>query len=421
MNAIRTIVQNDLKIYFSQMGNLIGLILLPIVFTLVLGWAFGGGGNEGPARVRVDVLDEDGTAASAALLAQLRTTNELLTLCPMDNDTDDFCRMGKEILTVELGKARAQDEQTDGFLLIPAGYAQAIENLARTEFHFFAAGNPALPNAVQQSIEAVLHKINGASTTARVTNALLDRLAAQTGLEPLIGPLQPTFVHAVYVDAAARLDARRDAVRYQTTTGEEASGSESGFGQSVPGMGSMYVMFTVLAAINVLLRERTQWTLQRLAALPLTRAQILGGKIATYFILGMIQFLVIFAVGLIVGLDFGARPFLLFPIMIAFVLCITALAFAIAPWVKSEGQAGAISRLLALAFAPLGGAWWPLDIVPDFMHIIGHLSPVAWAMDAFQNIMWYSGGLVDIMLELAVLLGVAVILFGIGVRSFRAV
>ncbi|MEZ4659181.1 MAG: hypothetical protein R2911_16590 [Caldilineaceae bacterium] len=48
MNAIRTIVQNDLKIYFSQMGNLIGLIILPIVFTLVLGWAFGGAGNEGP-------------------------------------------------------------------------------------------------------------------------------------------------------------------------------------------------------------------------------------------------------------------------------------------------------------------------------------------------------------------------------------
>ncbi|MEZ4659183.1 MAG: ABC transporter permease [Caldilineaceae bacterium] len=133
----------------------------------------------------------------------------------------------------------------------------------------------------------------------------------------------------------------------------------------------------------------------------------------------MIQFLVIFAVGLIVGLDFGARPFLLFPIMIAFVLCITALAFAIAPWVKSEGQAGGIARLLALALAPLGGAWWPLDIVPDFMRMIGHLSPVAWAMDAFHDIMWYSGGLTEIRPELAVLLGAAAVLFGIGVRSFR--
>ncbi|MEZ4713936.1 MAG: ABC transporter permease [Caldilineaceae bacterium] len=419
MNAIRTIVQNDLKIYFSQMGNLIGLILLPIVFTLVLGWAFGGGGNDGPVRVRVDVLDEDGTAAAAALLEELRTTNELLTLCPMDNDADDFCRMGEDSLTLELGKERAHDEQTDGFLVIPAGYARAIEQLEHVELHFLAAGNPMLPNAVQQTIEAVLQKINGASTTASVTNALLDRLAKQTGLEPLIGPLQPTFVNAVYVDASARLDARRDAVRYQTTTGAEAMASDNGFGQSVPGMGSMYVMFTVLAATSVLLRERTQWTLQRLAALPLTRAQILGGKIATYVMLGMIQFLVIFAVGLIVGLDFGARPFLLFPIMIAFVLCITALAFAIAPWVNNEGQASGISRLLALAFAPLGGAWWPLDIVPGFLRVVGHLSPVAWAMDAFHDIMWYSGGLADIMPELAVLLGAALILFGIGVRSFR--
>ncbi|MEZ4659182.1 MAG: hypothetical protein R2911_16595 [Caldilineaceae bacterium] len=218
--------------------------------------------------MRADVLDEDGTAASAALLAQLRTTNDIITLCPMENDADDFCRMGEQPLTVELGKERAQAEQTDGFLVIPAGYAQAIENLERIEFQFFAAGNPTLPNAVQQTIEAVLRKVNAASTTARVTNALLDRLAAQTGLDALIGPLQPTFVNAVYVDASARLDARGAAVQYQTTTGEEATGSDSGFGQSVPGMGSMYVMFTVLAAINVLLRERTQWTLQRLAALP---------------------------------------------------------------------------------------------------------------------------------------------------------
>ncbi len=439
MNAIRTIVQNDLKIYLSQVGNLVGLIIMPIAFTLVLGWAFSSGGSSGSERIRIDVLDEDQSVASDLLLKELRSANDTLILCPMDNDADDFCRLGTELasegqesegledeapqkgggLSIALGKERAEDEVTDAFLIIPAGYGASLEDFESVELQFYAAGNPALPSSFQQTLGTVLQKLNGASTTAAVTDALLDNLSDQTGLDSLIDPLQDELVNAVYENASVQMNARESAVRYETTTGVEAEEPDQGFGQSVPGMGTMYVMFTVLAATSVLLRERRQWTLQRLASLPISRSQILGGKIITYFILGMIQFLIIFAVGLAVGLDFGERPMLLFPIMIAFVLCITALAFAVAPWMANQEQAGGVARLMALAFAPLGGAWWPLEIVPDFMRTIGHLSPVAWAMGAFHDIMWYSGGLASILPELGVLLGAAALLFVVGVRGFK--
>lgn len=419
MNAIRTIVQNDLKIYFSQRGNLVGLFVLPIIFTLVLGWAFSADGGGSPEQIRVDVLDEDQTEASSHLLNELRAANDTLVLCPMDNDADDFCRLDDEALTTSLGQERAAAEVTDAFLIIPAGYAQSLDGFDQVDLQFYAAGNPGLPNSFEQTVATVLQKLNSASTTAAVADALLDNLSEQTGLDSLIKPLQSELVNAVYTNVTAQIEDRADAVRYETTTGVESNAPDQGFGQSVPGMGTMYVMFTVLAATSVLLREKQQWTLQRLTALPISRAQILSGKIITYFILGMIQFLVIFAVGLIVGLDFGTRPLLLFPIMMAFVLCITALAFAIAPWMANQEQAGGVARLLALAFAPLGGAWWPLEVVPNFMRIIGHLSPVAWAMDAFHDVMWYSGGLGEILPEVGILSAVAALLFVIGVRSFR--
>ena len=74
---------------------------------------------------------------------------------------------------------------------------------------------------------------------------------------------------------------------------------------------------------------------------------------------------------------------------------------------------------LALTFASLGGAWWPLEIVPEFMQRIGHLTPVAWVMDAFRDLLFYGGGLSAILPELAVLLGAAVLLFGVGIWRFR--
>jgi ABC-2 type transport system permease protein len=168
-----------------------------------------------------------------------------------------------------------------------------------------------------------------------------------------------------------------------------------------------------------LLRERQRWTLQRLAALPLARGHLLGGKALTYFALGMVQYGIVFAVGLLVGLNFGPHPLLLLPVMGAFVLCCTALTFALAPLMTSEGQANVVAQLVGLTLAALGGAWWPLEIVPEYLQRIGRLSPVAWAMAAFHDLLFYSGGLADILPEIAVLLAAAAVLFGVGVWRFR--
>jgi ABC-2 type transport system permease protein len=155
--------------------------------------------------------------------------------------------------------------------------------------------------------------------------------------------------------------------------------------------------------------------------MPVRRGQVLGSKMLTYFALGMLQFAVVFAVGLAVGLDFGPSPLLLLPVTAAFALCCTGLTFAIAPALTSERQASVVAQLLALTLAPLGGAWWPLEVVPRFMQLLGRLSPVAWAMDAFRDLIFYGGGWAAILPEIGVLLAATVLLFGLGIRRFRYV
>ena len=420
LKIIWNIAANDLRMFFSQTGNLVSLLLIPLGFTLVLGWT-SGGGNDGLQQVRIDVLDQDQSEQSAHLLEEIRIANETLILCPMDNDVDDFCQLEGGSLELDGAILRAQEERTNGLIVIPAGYSQRLANFESVKIDFYAAGDPTLPNAVEETMNAVLQKMNTASLTAGVADALLDNLGTQTGLGLLFGGVQAQFVDDLYQDAQSRITQRPAGVRYVSATEGEASETTlaDGFGQSIPGMGSMFVMFTVLGGMAVLFRERSQWTLQRLAALPISRAQILGGKALTYVILGMIQFAIVFGVGLMVDLNFGSQPLLILPIMIAFVLCSTAIAFAIAPYVTSESQANGIARLLGLTLAPLGGAWWPLEIVPDFMRVIGYLSPIAWAMSAFQDVMWYGGGMVDILPEIGVLLAATVILFFFGVRGFR--
>ena len=422
MRSILTIVLNDLNIFFSQRGNLVGLLVIPVLLTLVIGWSLGHiGGGGGPTRLRVDIIDLDQTELSANLIDDLRASNDALVLCPLDNDADDFCRLGEEPLQLERAVERARSGRTSALIVIPAGYAAALEGFERTNIDFYSLSDPLQPDPIRQSLDAVLQRASSASMTTGVAGALLDNLIAAIELPPLEVETRDGFLRALYQRSQRLLTEQPSLVRFQAAdaAGDGEDGSMNGFNQSAPGMGSLYVMFTVLGGMAVLLRERRQWTLQRLVVLPLSRAQILGAKIGVYFSLGMIQYFIVFAVGAALGMDFGANPAAILAVMAAFVLCITALTFALAPWIKSEGQARGLVLLLSLSLAPLGGAWWPLEIVPQFMQTLGHLSPVAWAMDAFQDLIWYNGSITDVLPEIGVLLAAAAALFTLGIRSFK--
>ncbi|MDE0181348.1 MAG: ABC transporter permease [Caldilineaceae bacterium] len=419
MRPILTIVLNDLRIFFSQRGNLVGLLVIPVLLTVVIGWSLGQFVGGGEPRLRVDLIDLDGSGLSARLIDELLATNDALVLCPLDNDADDYCRLEGEALDLERAVERARRGRTEALIVIPAGYAAALETFEQAGIDYYSSSDPLQPDAVLQGLDAVLQRVNSASMTAGVAGALLDNLTAGLGLPAFNEAVRTEFLDGLYRNAEQKLIEMPASVRFET--GEEEAGldaSDNGFNQSAPGMGSLYVMFTVLGGMAVLLRERKQWTLQRLMALPLSRGQILGSKIVVYFVLGMIQYMIVFVVGWIAGMDFGDDLPALFAVMAAFVLCITALTFALAPWIKSEGQASGFVLLLSLSLAPLGGAWWPLEIVPDFMRTLGHLSPVAWAMDGFHDLIWYSGGFGDVLPEVGVLLAAAVVLFAVGIRGF---
>jgi ABC-2 type transport system permease protein len=393
---------------------------LPVVLTVGLGFAFGE--SSGPETLRVDVIDEDKTAYSAHLIAELRAANETLALCTLEvtaSDENNPCDLAGKPLTLTSGQERVREGDSAALIVIPSGYGAALQNFESAQIDFYSTTNATSPDPVRQTLDAVLLRANSASLTAGVADAVLDRLGSHGEINALIAPWQASFVADLYTNTETLLVQRPSVVRTVAVGGEETSEPGSGFGQSVPGVGSMYVMFTVFGGMAMLQRERKRWTLQRLAAMPLTRGQILGGKILTYFTLGMFQYLLVFSVGLIVGLDFGANPWLLLPAMAAFVLCCTALTFAIAPLLSSEMQAGAMAQILSLSFAALGGAWWPLEIVPEFMQTVAHLTPVAWVMDAFQDLLFYGGDFTAILPEIGVLLTAAAVLFALGIWRFR--
>lgn len=410
---------NDLRLFLSNRGNLIGLLLIPIVMTLVVGVATSGASDE-PTTIRVDVLDQDNSPLASQFIESLRRANSSLVLCPMDNDSEDRCQLAEtRQFDLDWAIARVEEETTRAAIAIPAGFASRVQAFNAVEIGYYSREEAGVPGVVEQAAGAAIQRVNGAAVAARTGAEILASVEGLSSDEEE----RRDFERAVYARAAEIWQAEPARVSFEYTGEPQAGGVGSnlqeGLGQSVPGMGSMFVMFTVFGGMTALIVERKQWTLQRLAVAPLSRAQLLGGKILARLTLGVLQFMVVFGVGLAAGIQLGEDPLALIVVAIAYTLAITALSFALGTWLRNEAQASGFSLLLSLVLAPLGGAWWPLEIVPEFMQAIGHLSPVAWAMDGFHALIFNNGSIQDVFLPVAVLLGITGISFAWGIARFK--
>ncbi len=89
---------------------------------------------------------------------------------------------------------------------------------------------------------------------------------------------------------------------------------------------------------------------------------------------------------------------------------------------KNDQQAGGVGVMLGIGLAALGGAMVPLTIMKIFSPVlwqVAHITPHAWGIEAFEELILRNGTIADILLPLAVLAGFAIVMFALGIWRFR--
>jgi ABC-type Na+ efflux pump permease subunit len=195
----------------------------------------------------------------------------------------------------------------------------------------------------------------------------------------------------------------------------------SGFQQAVPGI---LVMFTLLVLLtsgsSLLVVERSQGLLRRLASAPISRAQVVAGKWAGRMVLAALQIGSAVLVGTIV-FDMQWGPDVA---MIAVVLCAWAAFCASAGlWLgtvaRTEAQAGGLGALGANALAALGGCWWPVEVAPAWMQGLQNFLPTGWTMDALHKLISFEAGALSAVPQVALLFLGAAFVAALATRRFR--
>jgi hypothetical protein len=182
--------------------------------------------------------------------------NSTLVLCPFDNDETDICQLGEAAtLDEERAVARLIDNTSPALVEIPAGFEESLQAGEPVSIVYRSNENAAAPSYILQAAQAVVQQMGGALVAAQVGVNTVDGSGV---VEFADEAERAAFWQGVY-DRAAELWAQdpvtidfRESVQ---ATSSAPSGAQRGFGQSIPGMGSMFVMFTVLTSLYVLIRS----------------------------------------------------------------------------------------------------------------------------------------------------------------------
>jgi ABC-type multidrug transport system permease subunit len=170
----------------------------------------------------------------------------------------------------------------------------------------------------------------------------------------------------------------------------------------------------------LLVVERRQGLLRRLASTPISRSSVVAGKWLGRVGLGLVQV----AFGMITGtvlfrMNWGGNLPAVVGVLVLYGGMMAALGMLLGSLARTEGQAVAIGVLSSNTLAALGGCWWPIEIAPPWMRHLALFLPTGWAMDALHELISFGSPPAAVVANVAAIVATGVILLALAARAFR--
>jgi len=139
----------------------------------------------------------------------------------------------------------------------------------------------------------------------------------------------------------------------------------------IPGLISMVLGLPALSVALTLAHEREHGTLEQLMATPITRGELLLGKMLPYLLVGLVNVIVIPILAIIwFDIPFNGSPFLFFTLSAIFLFALLAMGIIVGVFMHTQAAALAVSFLVV--FFPgffLTGIFFPIASMPEVMRL----------------------------------------------------
>jgi ABC-2 type transport system permease protein len=376
------IAANDIRRLLRWRANIFFLFVLPMLIILLLGAVFGGSDT-----ARVGVVNRDrGTLAQQFVTALSHRPSTKLF---------DYASAATLQHAVAHGLV-------DAGLVIPGDYDVRLRQGASVTLGYVAR-----PNSVAQQVRLTAQSV------------AVDQSRTIAAAQTLQRQLKITFARALARAQAAATTAPR--VRTQLTAPDGTAYNTSGgrFDSGASTQLLLFIFLTSLTAASFVIETRRLGIARRILSTPTSAGTLIAGQLLGRLSVALVQALTIVLGSLIFfGVNWG-DPLGTAAVVFSFCLVGTGAAVLVGSLCSTEHQAQPIGFLLGLGLAALGGSMAPLEVFPSTARAIAHITPHAWANDAFSKLLKHGGDLITVLPQIAVLLGFALATIALAVWQLR--
>ena len=404
MKKLFIIALKDMKLIFRDPTALIMMLLAPFLITLGMGLItgrFSANTNSGISNIPVAIVNQDEGELGKALEAVF--------------SSDELADLLEPTFAATPAEARqlVEADQASAAIIIPQNFSASIIPDERgstsgetVQISFIANSNsPTYSGILRSILDAFLTQVEVGRIGAEVTLSQV----AQTGK---LTPELAAQLGAVLGTQFGQQSAQAQPIQLENTTASGAAVKFDLLMYFAPGMALMFLMFTVSNGGRTLLLENRTGTLPRMMQTPTASAQILGGKLLGIFLTAIAQLAILIgSTTLLFRLDWG-EP-------LGVILLILAAAFAASGWgsfiatfSKTPAQVANLGSVIMLFFGLLGGSFFDMSQLPEWVSTLGKITPNAWGLQGFTTLAG-GGTLASIREPLLALLIMGIILFAL--------
>lgn len=358
----------------KNIGVLIILFLVPIFIIFIMGYAFQDKEESYNLGIINETVEEDDTVTGF-----LDNINEVDALNTHDYDSKDAADKAVEDGTIV------------GYVIIPKDFVDKTKDFndkAEIEFYVNEA-KPITAQTLEVIVNGYVEKYNTISTgTAAAINVMSKNSTYGFDIEKVSN------------DAVSYLQDDNDRITLNTNYigTQNKNSSMSSYNQTTCGMTAMFILFLCLLwGSSNILEEKLNGTMTRLSLAPVRFSTILASKMFYIGLLAFLQFIIFFTIGhKVLDVPLGDVKLLLL-LNIIFIVQAASLGLLVSVIAKSRLTSIGISFFIIMLLSPLGGLWFPLEVVPDGFRTFSSLLPTGSYMLGLDKIIIQNKGFESII------------------------
>lgn len=180
----------------------------------------------------------------------------------------------------------------------------------------------------------------------------------------------------------------------------------------VPGIVALSIMqMSVFSVAFVFADYKEKGVLKRLLATPMKPHEFVAANVITRLIVAVVQAAFLIAVGVLV---FNAQVigsyWVMLPIVVLGAVMFLGLGFTVSGFAKTVEAVPAIANLVVFPMLFLGGTFFPIETMPDWLQKIAGFLPLTYLSESLRNVMVNGASLADVQTDLVWMLGWSVVL-----------